>query len=124
DRRRRQAELAEPAGELLRRRDIDDAAEAHPSMGCGAHGAVLPGGVDGGGGALVWTHVRCRPTGEGELRVPRGIPPGDPVAVLGEDTAISGDEYGAEGLVTGLQSLGGEFDATPQMILVHRSINV
>lgn len=63
DRRHGGVDFTEPLRELRRGARIDDAAEADPAMGGGAHGAVFARGVDGGACAFGGRHVPGGPAG-------------------------------------------------------------
>src|SRR5690606_30279352 len=108
-------ELVEPAGQLRGGGGVHDAAQAHPRVrGC-AHRAVLPGGVDGGGGAFRRGHAFRGPARQLELGVPGAVPGGRAVAVLGQHGAVAGHEDRAEGVVTRLQRLGRQLHAAAQV---------
>src|SRR5699024_12567289 len=64
---------------------VDDRAQAHQGVRGAAQGAVLTRGVGDGGSPLLWGQVLGGPAGDGELRMPGGVPAGDPVAVLESD---------------------------------------
>jgi hypothetical protein len=55
------------------------------------------------------------PSRQLELRMPGPFTRSDPVVILGEDGAVSGDEHRPERLVALLQSLRRQFHATAQM---------
>src|SRR5690606_19550512 len=83
----RDAPGAQPLAELRGGRDVDDVPEPDPGVGGGAHGAVLAGGVDGGGGALLGGEMSRGPAGELELRVAGAVGGGRAAAGLREDRA-------------------------------------
>ncbi|KAH8163526.1 hypothetical protein CIB48_g4731 [Xylaria polymorpha] len=79
------SKLLHPDIQLFRARDIYNPSEANARMRRSAHGAMLPRGVDGGGGAGVGRHVSRGPARELELRVPRAVVHGDDaVAILAD----------------------------------------
>ena len=109
---RRAAPLLAPAGQLLGRRGIDDAAQTDPRVRGRAHRAVLAGGVHGGPDPAHGRDVVDGPRGDRELGMTGGVPVLHPVAVLEQGGAVGVDQDGPERLVTVLQRLPGQFDAT------------
>ena len=81
-----------PLDKLLEGTDVDDAPETDPTVGGCAHRAVLAGGVDGGGLALVGGHVGGGPACELELGVLRVVSACDVVVAFGEDGTVCRDE--------------------------------
>jgi uncharacterized protein len=113
---RRQAELGQPGDQLLGRAHVDDAAEPDPGVRGRAHRAVLARGEHGGGGPLPGAHVRRRPAGQLEFRVPGRVAQAVlAVAVLGQDAAVSRDEHRAEREVPRVDRLGRQFHAAAQV---------
>jgi hypothetical protein len=105
-RRRCFAELGQPGRQLLGRTHVHDAAQPNPGVRGGAHRAVLPRGEHGSGGALGGRHVRRRPAGQLELRVTGRVAQAVlPVAILGQESAIPGDQHRAEREVPGVDGL-------------------
>jgi RNA polymerase sigma-70 factor (TIGR02960 family) len=110
------AELGEPAGQLLGRAHVDDAAQTDPGVRGRAHRAVLSGGEHGRGCPLAGRHVLGRPAGQLEFRVPGRVTQAVlPVAVLGQHLAVPADQHRAEREIPGLERFGGQFDAPAQV---------
>src|SRR5699024_11730570 len=73
--------------------------------------AVLARGVYGRSHPLLRSQVRCRPSGDLELRVTRVIAAGNPIAVGEELAALGVDQHGPERFVSGLERFSCQVDA-------------
>ena len=121
DGRRADSQLGEPGAGLLRRGHVNDAPQPDPAVGGGTHRAVLTRGVDGGRSPFRRGQVRRGPAGQLELGVARRVSRGHlPVAVLGENGPVRGDEHGAEREITGRDGLRRQLHAAPQVRQVGR----
>ena len=117
------ADFGQPAGQLPDGAGIDDAAEADPAMGGGAHRAMFAGGVDGGTGALFGRQVFGGPAGDVEFGVPGLVAVGGMVVAFEQYLAFGGDEDRAERIVVQRHADLGEVDGAAEVLavgVVHR----
>src|SRR5690606_37835139 len=95
--------------------DVDDATESDPTVGGGAHGAVLTRGVDGGASSLLGGQSGGRPAGEFELGMPGAVAARDPVAILGAYDTLGVDQYPAERFIARVARIRGQLATSAQV---------
>jgi hypothetical protein len=123
-RRRIDAQLAEPADQLLRRRDVGDAAQPDPRVRSRAHGTVLTRGVHRRSSTLSHVKMLGGPTRQRELWMAGLITVRGAVAVLSPHDALGGHQHRPERLVAGRERLLGQLEAPAQVPQIVRAQRV